>query len=62
MSAVEHRGIEYEIKKGIATNEWVWLVHTPTPKPKQGKIFGTRQRAVYAATPPSRRACRNPNN
>jgi hypothetical protein len=44
---MEHRGIRYEVKKGIGKNEWVWLIHTP--KLKQGKIAGDRDRAVYAA-------------
>jgi hypothetical protein len=41
---MEHRGIRYEVKKGIGKNEWVWLIHTP--KLKQGKIAGDRDRAV----------------
>jgi hypothetical protein len=51
-SAVEHRGIEYEIKRGIGANAWVWIVHTPTPK--QGKIvFGLPMICITVALAPS---------
>jgi hypothetical protein len=44
---VEHQGIEYEIKRGIGRAEWVWIVHTSPSR--EGKVHGTRERAIYAA-------------
>jgi hypothetical protein len=45
---MEHRGVRYEIKKGIERNRWVWIVHT-SPIPREGSIEGTRQAAILAA-------------
>jgi hypothetical protein len=44
---MEHRGIQYEIKKGIGRDEWAWVVHTPNPR--EGRINGFRDEAVSAA-------------
>jgi hypothetical protein len=44
---MEYRGIQFDIKMGMGRHECVWTVHTPTPK--QGKISGTRDKAVRAA-------------
>jgi hypothetical protein len=44
---VEHRGIKYEVKKAIAKDEWVWIIHPPSLK--QGKVIGPRDSAIYAA-------------
>lgn len=44
---MNHRGIRYEIKLAPASNGWIWLIHTPTPK--QGTVTGDRTRAVTAA-------------
>jgi hypothetical protein len=45
--AVEHRGIEYDIKITIVKNQWVWALKTSSPK--QGKVSGTRNMAIAAA-------------
>ena len=40
-------------------NQWVWDVHTP--KPKQGNVSGTRERAIVAAEKAIRAWCyKNP--
>ena len=44
---MEHRGIEYQIKIGITKHEWAWSIRTSPPK--QGKVSGSRDDAVYAA-------------
>jgi hypothetical protein len=44
---MEHRGIEYLIKIGINKQEWAWSIRTAPPK--QGKVSGSRDDAVYAA-------------
>jgi hypothetical protein len=44
---MEHRGIEYLIKIGINKHEWAWSIRTSPPK--QGKVSGSRDDAVYAA-------------
>ena len=44
---MEHRGIQFDIKMAAGPNQWVWTVHTPTPK--QGNISGTREKAILAA-------------
>ena len=44
---MEHRGIRFDVKMAVGRNEWVWTVHTP--KPKQGKVSGAREKAVAAA-------------
>jgi hypothetical protein len=44
---MEYRGIRYNIKQRIERDEWVWVVHTP--KPKEGRINGSRDQAVSAA-------------
>jgi hypothetical protein len=31
VSAVEHQGIKYEVKRGIGKDEWVWIIHTFCP-------------------------------
>jgi hypothetical protein len=45
---MEYRGIRYDIKKGIERDEWVWVVHTP--KPREGRVSGSRDEAVLGAT------------
>jgi hypothetical protein len=45
---MEHRGVRYEIKVGIAKSHWVWIVHI-SPTPRQGSVEGTRQDAIIAA-------------
>ena len=42
-----YRGIQYDIKLGISRNEWIWLIHTP--KPRQGVVIGSRNRAIFYA-------------
>ena len=44
---MEHRAIEYQIKIGITKHEWAWSIRTSPPK--QGKVSGSRDDAVYAA-------------
>ena len=44
---MEHRRIEYQIKIGINKHEWAWSIRTSPPK--QGKVSGSRDDAVYAA-------------
>ena len=44
---MEYRGIRYDVKMAAGQDQWVWTVHTP--KPKQGKVAGSRVRAVLAA-------------
>lgn len=44
---MEHRGIEYQIKIGITKHEWAWSIRTSPPK--QGKVSGSRDDAVYEA-------------
>jgi hypothetical protein len=34
------QGIQYEIKKGIKRDEWVWIIHTP--EAREGRIIGSR--------------------
>jgi hypothetical protein len=46
---MEYRGVQYDIKKGIERDEWVWVVHTPNNKPLGGRISGLRDEAVSAA-------------
>ena len=41
------RGIDFEIKVGINRSQWVWVIHTPTPR--QGHVTGARELAVIAA-------------
>ena len=48
VAAMEHRGIQYELKKGIGKDEWVWTIHPPRTS-RQGTITGSRDRAVLAA-------------
>jgi len=47
-SAVEYKGIKYEIKIAPGPNEWVWIVHLPQA-PRQGAVKGPRTRAEIAA-------------
>ena len=42
-----YRGIQYDIKVGISRNEWIWLIHMP--KPRQGVVIGSRNRAIFYA-------------
>ena len=44
---MEHRGIRFDIKMAGGQNRWVWTVHTP--RPREGKLSGTRERAMAAA-------------
>ena len=44
---MQYRGIKYDIKKGIKRDEWTWVIHTP--KPREGRISGSRDEAVSAA-------------
>jgi hypothetical protein len=44
---VDHRGIEYDIKRTIIKTEWMWVLKTSPPK--QGKVSGTRNMAITAA-------------
>jgi hypothetical protein len=54
---MEHRGIEYQIKIGITKHEWAWSIRTSPPK--QGKVSGSRDDAVYAAVRPSNNGATN---
>jgi hypothetical protein len=47
-SAVEYKGIKYEIKIAPGPNEWVWTVHLPEAQ-RQGAVKGPRTRAEIAA-------------
>jgi hypothetical protein len=44
---MQYRGITFDIKVSIERGEWVWVVHTP--KPRQGKCAGGRERSVALA-------------
>jgi hypothetical protein len=44
---MEYRGIHFDIKKGIERDQWVWVCHTP--KPREGRISGSRDEAISAA-------------
>ena len=44
---MEHKGIRYDIRMAGGQNQWIWTVHTP--RPKQGRVSGTRERAGAAA-------------
>jgi hypothetical protein len=44
---MQHRGIRYDVRMAAGPKQWVWTVHTPSPK--QGEVSGTRDRAVAAA-------------
>jgi hypothetical protein len=41
------RGIDFDIKIGVGKSQWIWVIHTPTPR--QGRVTGPRARAVTAA-------------
>jgi hypothetical protein len=40
-------GIHFDIKIGVVKNQWIWVIHTPTPR--QGHVVGPRELAITAA-------------
>ena len=44
---MQYRGIAFDIKVSIECGEWVWVIHTP--KPRHGKLSGSRENAVRHA-------------
>jgi hypothetical protein len=58
---VEHQGIKYQIKMAPGLKEWVWVVDLP--RPRQGALKGSRDRAIDAAKRVIDAFCRqNPAN
>jgi hypothetical protein len=44
---MEHRHIEYAVRMAPGRDQWVWTVHTPTPR--QGIVSGDRLFAISRA-------------
>jgi hypothetical protein len=43
-----HRGIEYEIKRGMGLDVWIWTIHVQ-PTVRLGVTTGSRDRAIRDA-------------
>jgi hypothetical protein len=54
---MQYRGIQYDVKVGVRRHEWVWVVHTPTPR--QGSVIGLRQGAIFSAERAIDRWCKS---
>jgi hypothetical protein len=49
-SFMEHRGVRYEIRIGIAREQWRVAIHPPgTRLPEERTVFGTREDALTTA-------------
>lgn len=58
---MQYRGIAFDIKVSIERGEWIWVVHTPTPR--HGKFKGTREQVMAVARHTIDAWCfRNPGN
>src|SRR6266852_2354992 len=49
-SPMEYKGIKYEIRLHPERHQWGWVIHPAADISVDGKIKGTRRRAVVAAT------------